>query len=91
MVKLWKLIVASSLVSVLALVSGYGALNGDVPAIVLCNLGLGAFWCALLIAAIFWYRWRALWLLISAPFLLYWPVGLWFLARACRQYVNACP
>jgi len=56
----------------------------------LWNLALGIMWCALVVATIFWHRWRGLWLLVCAPLLVYWPVAFWLMDRACAQNINAC-
>jgi hypothetical protein len=94
-VKLWHFLSASVVIAVLVILPRFVPLivsfNGDVGAILLRNLALGVLWCALLAAAISSYRWRGLWLLVTVPLLLYWPIGFWLLERACRQNINACP
>jgi len=65
-------------------------LGPDVSLMLLWNLALGIMWCALVVATIFWHRWRGLWLLVCAPLLVYWPVAFWLMDRACAQNINAC-
>jgi hypothetical protein len=63
----------------------------DVDCIAVWSTVLGVIWLVLEAAAVVLFRWRALWLLVAVPFLLYWPVGFWLLDRACKQNINACP
>ena len=86
------LLAASALVAILVVIlPRYLPLGRDANAILTLNLVFGALWCVLTIAAIRWYRWRGLWLLVGIPFLLYWPTMFWLLSRACNQNINACP
>jgi hypothetical protein len=87
----FRYILASSVLVALLAVIGPRYLRPDVDLMLQCNLALVALWAVILVVSIFWYRWRALWLLLGAPLLAYWPVGFWLLERACAQDSNNCP
>jgi hypothetical protein len=65
-------------------------LGPDADLMLKCNLALAVIWGIILLVGIFLYRWRALWLLLGAPLLVYWPVAFWLLERACEQDRNNC-
>jgi hypothetical protein len=48
-------------------------------------------WIILFAGAMLTFRKRGLWLLIGAPFALYWPFALYMLTWACAHDVKACP
>ena len=62
----------------------------DVLLMLVWSFSLAAIWFAFLVAAVFWYKWRGLWLLVGAPLVFYWPIGFKMLEWACAQNVNAC-
>jgi hypothetical protein len=47
------------------------------------SIRLGWIWIAIFLGSLFFAKWRALWLLILAPFALYWPAMWIFVAHAC--------
>ena len=61
------------------------ALPGDVPdgEAVAVSVWLGWIWIAIFVGALYFVRWRGLWLLPSAPFALYWPAMWIFVAHGC--------
>ncbi len=50
------------------------------------SIWLGWLWIAIFIGAVCFVRWRALWLLLVAPFALYWPSMWIFVGRACDLF-----
>ena len=48
------------------------------------SVWLGWFWIATFVGSLFFGRLRALWLLILAPFALYWPAMWIFVGHACN-------
>jgi hypothetical protein len=57
----------------------------DVPTSEILSLciKIGWLWLATFVVAVVAYRRRALWLIVGAPFVLFWPVMWIFVARAC--------
>lgn len=47
------------------------------------SVWLGWLWIAIFVGALYFARWRALWLLLAAPFALYWPAMWIFVGHAC--------
>jgi hypothetical protein len=47
------------------------------------SVWLGWLWIAIFAGALYFVRWRALWLLPLAPFALYWPAMWIFVAHGC--------
>jgi hypothetical protein len=47
------------------------------------SVWLGWIWIATFLGSLFFEKWRALWLLILAPFALYWPAMWIFVGHAC--------
>ena len=47
------------------------------------SIWLGWLWIGTFVTALYFWRWRALWLLLAAPFALYWPAMWIFVAHAC--------
>lgn len=58
---------------------------------VMVSFMLAACWIVVLIGGIVRFKKRGLWLLIGAPFALFWPVSLFLLVQACAHDVKACP
>lgn len=54
----------------------------DSPALEV-SVWLGWAWIAIFVAALYFVRWRALWLLLLAPFALYWPAMWIFVGHGC--------
>jgi hypothetical protein len=48
-------------------------------------------WIVLFVGGLFRFKTRGLWLLVGAPFALFWPVSLFWLLLACTHNVKACP
>jgi hypothetical protein len=83
-------IVVSIAVAVLAFYIGplqwfIGNRGNDIPSInaVARSVWLGWLWIGTFVAALYFRRWRALWLLFAAPFALYWPAMWIFVAHVC--------
>ena len=55
------------------------------------SLCLAVLWLAMLGGGLYRHQWRGLWILIGAPFALYYPYLFAMLARACSQNAAACP
>jgi hypothetical protein len=55
------------------------------------SVSLSVFWVAMLGGGLYRYHWRGLWILIGAPFALYYPYLFSMLDRACSQNIKACP
>jgi hypothetical protein len=55
------------------------------------SLVLAFAWIGLMIFGFFKYRWRALWLLLGAPLVGYWPFVLYSIASACAHNIKNCP
>jgi len=47
------------------------------------SIWFGWIWIAIFLGCLFFAKWRALWLLILAPFALYWPAMWIFVGHAC--------
>lgn len=62
--------------------------SGDVPNGVLLTqlIGIAWTWIILFVLSIMFYRWRALWLLFGAPFVLFWPCMWIFVAHKCNLF-----
>jgi hypothetical protein len=90
-IKFRYLLVASIFTAVTGALVPYYLATPDVSLILLWGFSLGVLWFALLVAAVFWYRWKGLWLIIGAPLAFYWPIAFEMLRRACAQNINACP
>jgi hypothetical protein len=52
---------------------------------------LAGCWTVLLIGGLYKFKKRGLWLLIGAPFALFWPVVLGLMVQACSHNIKACP
>jgi hypothetical protein len=52
------------------------------------SVWVGWIWIATFVGAIWTARWKALWLLLAAPFALYWPMMWIFVAGACNILGN---
>jgi hypothetical protein len=57
---------------------------------VMVSFMLAACWIVVLIAGIFRFKKRGLWLLVGAPFALFWPVSLFLVVQSCAHNVKAC-
>ncbi len=55
------------------------------------SLALSACWVVLFVAGLIKFKKRALWLLLGAPFALFWPISLFLMLQACAHNVKACP
>jgi hypothetical protein len=53
------------------------------------SIWLAWIWIAIFIGAVAFARWRALWLVLVAPFALYWPAMWIFVGRAC-DFLGRC-
>ena len=52
---------------------------------------LAGCWTVLFIGGLYKFKRRGLWLLIGAPFALFWPVALFLALQACSHNIKACP
>jgi hypothetical protein len=64
---------------------------GYYPAIRLIGVVATWFWIASVLAAPFYLRWRALWLVITVPLVLAWPYVDYQLNSACTANRLSCP
>ena len=71
--------------AVLAVASGFVALVGfvgpnrapvNIHFILVVGIPLACLWTCSFLLGLWFYRWRALWMLIAAPLVLYWPLWL---------------
>lgn len=60
------------------------------PAIRAAGVASNLLWLTMVIAAPFFLRWRALWLLVSLPLVLFWPYVDYRLIEACAANSRAC-
>jgi hypothetical protein len=76
------LAVASFLAGLFGPLGGYGPPGRNVAMLLGVSLALSFGWLIVAVVASIILRWRALWLLISAPGALFWPIIFMLLARS---------
>jgi hypothetical protein len=62
------------LAGLLSPLGGYGGSHSYSQALLPASLAFSGAWVATFLLSIFILRWRALWLLVGAPFALFWPM-----------------
>lgn len=87
--KFYQLVITAVVIAFLAVLIPYG--KSELNVVLTGGGALIVVWCVLIGAGITWYGRRGLWLLLTGPLLMFWPVGLWLVSLACRHNVNACP
>ena len=83
-----SLLIAVSAFSVLKLSIVVSWPNSDFAAYI--SSGFSLVWLAMLGGGLYRYRSRGLWILIGAPFALYYPYWFYMLDRGCSQNIKAC-
>ena len=61
------------------------------PAIRVIGIAANGLWLLTAVASPFFLRWRALWLLVSLPIMLFWPYAVYEMMVACAANIRACP
>ena len=61
------------------------------PLSILWTSEVAAFWVLILIGAFIRFGREGLWLLVGAPFVLFWPIMLVSIVKACEANISACP
>ena len=91
--RVWPLLLASMIVAICGFLGLRILIHHTVDLRLVADLsyGLAGIWIVLLCVGLFCYRKHGLWLLVGAPFALFYAYAIWMWFWACAHNVNACP
>ena len=86
----WVFLAASMVIACLSDLAPRHTMPYDYSAIMSRSIPLAVLWAIVVVASVFLFRKRALWLLVGAPIALYWPVWLLVNGYPSCWYMGNC-